>query len=47
MEYGSHKDDIMLEPSSEFYYSLKSDDTYLVDIDLGTTVPTSGVKAKS
>jgi len=41
MEFGSHMDDIMLEPNSEFHYSLKSDDTYIVDIDLDTTVPTS------
>ena len=42
MEFGSHIDDIILEPNSEFHYSLKSDDTYIVDIDLDTTVPTSG-----
>lgn len=45
MEYGSHTDKIILEPNSEFHYSLKSDDTYLVDIDLDTTVPTSAFSA--
>ena len=45
MEYGSHTDEILLEPNSEFQFSLKSDDTYLVDIDLETTVPTSGITA--
>ena len=42
MEFGSHGDELILEPNSEYHYSLKSDDTYLVDIDLKTTDPTSG-----
>ena len=45
MEYGSHTDEILLEPNSEFKFSSKSDDTYLVDIELETTDPTSGIKA--
>ena len=45
MEYGSHTDEIILEPNSEFQFSLKSDDTYLVDINLETTDPTSGITA--
>ena len=43
MEYGSHTDEIILEPNSQFQFSMKSDDTYLVDIDLETTDPTSGI----
>jgi len=45
MEYGSHTDEIILEPNSQFQFSLKSDDTYLVDIDLETTDPTSAFSA--
>ena len=45
MEFGSHGDELILEPNSEHHYSLKSDDTYLVDIDLVTTDPTSGKEA--
>ena len=45
MEFGSHRDEVILEPNSEYHYSLKSDDTYLVDIDLVTTNPTSGKEA--
>ena len=42
MEFGSHRDELILEPNAEYQYSLKSDDTYLVDIDLKTSDPTSG-----
>ena len=45
MEFGSHTDELILEPNSEYHYSLKSDDTYLIDIDLETTDPTSGKEA--
>ena len=46
MEYGKWNKSEIILPNSEFQYSLKSDDTYLVDIELKTAFPTSGLKAK-
>ena len=46
MEYGKWNKSEIILPNSEFQYSLKSDDMYLVDIELKTAFPTSGLKAK-